>query len=92
MRPGEKLFEELKFETEETVPTSHPKIFINKLETLEPETVRLGLKRLSELVRDKDENGLRECLHELLPEASLTTASESQSGKRRLVLVAGRGK
>ena len=92
MRPGEKLFEELKFETEETVPTSHPKIFINKLATLEPETVRMALKRLSELVRDKDGDGLRRFLHELLPEASLSSSSsESQSVKRRLVLVAGSG-
>jgi FlaA1/EpsC-like NDP-sugar epimerase len=92
MRPGEKLFEELKFETEETVPTSHPKIFINKLATLEPETVRMALKRLSELVRDKDGDGLRRFLHELLPEASLSSSSsESQSVKRKLVLVAGRG-
>jgi len=92
MRPGEKLFEELKFETEETVATSHPKIFINKLARLDPETVRLALKRLSELVREKDEEGLRNYLHELLPEASLTTSTDSQPGKRRLVLVAGRGK
>jgi FlaA1/EpsC-like NDP-sugar epimerase len=93
MRPGEKLFEELKFETEETVATSHPKIFINKLATLEPETVRIALKRLGELVRDKDAEGLRRFLHELLPEASLSSpSSESQPAKRRLVLVAGHGK
>ncbi len=92
MRPGEKLFEELKFETEETVATAHPKIFINKLATLEPETIRIALKRLSELVRDKDGDGLRRVLHELLPEASLSSpSSESQTEKRRLVLVAGRG-
>ncbi len=92
MRPGEKLFEELKFETEETVATSHPKIFINKLATLDPETVRLALRRLSELVSDKDEEGLRCYLNEILPEASVTTSGDSQSSKRRLVLVAGRGK
>ncbi len=92
MRPGEKLFEELKFETEETVPTSHPKIFINKLATLEPETVTLALRRLSELVRDRDGDGLRRFLHELLPEASLNAPApvESIAAKRRLVLVAGR--
>jgi FlaA1/EpsC-like NDP-sugar epimerase len=93
MRPGEKLFEELKFETEETVPTSHPKIFINKLATLESETIRMALKRLAELVRDKDGEGLRGFLHEILPEASLRASSvESQPAKRRLVLVVGKGK
>jgi FlaA1/EpsC-like NDP-sugar epimerase len=93
MRPGEKLYEELRFEREEAVPTAHPKIFINKLATLEPETIRTALKRLSELVRDKDGEGLRRFLHELLPEASLSSSSsESQSGKKKLVLVAGRGK
>src|SRR5258706_1626792 len=40
MRQGEKLYEELHFETEETVPTSHPKIFINKLASPEPATVQ----------------------------------------------------
>jgi FlaA1/EpsC-like NDP-sugar epimerase len=93
MRPGEKLFEELKFETEETVPTAHPKIFINRLAALDPATVRFALKRLTELVREKDGDGLRRYLHELLPEASLRPESqESQAGKRRLVLVAGQGK
>jgi FlaA1/EpsC-like NDP-sugar epimerase len=93
MRPGEKLFEELKFETEETVPTAHPKIFINKLATLEPATVRFALKRLTELVREKDGEGLRRFLHDLLPEASLRPAvPETPPAKRRLVLVAGHGK
>ncbi|MDQ1729694.1 MAG: hypothetical protein QOD33_1819 [Pyrinomonadaceae bacterium] len=93
MRPGEKLFEELKFETEETVPTAHPKIFINKLATLEPATVRFALKRLTELVREKDGEGLRRFLHDLLPEASLRPAvPETTPAKRRLVLVAGHGK
>jgi FlaA1/EpsC-like NDP-sugar epimerase len=93
MRPGEKLFEELKFETEETVPTAHPKIFVNKLATLEPATVRFALKRLTELVREKDGEGLRRFLHDLLPEASLRPAvPETPPAKRRLVLVAGHGK
>jgi len=53
----------------------------------------MALKRLGELVRDKDGEGLRGFLHELLPEASLSSFSgDSQPAKRRLVLVAGRGK
>jgi FlaA1/EpsC-like NDP-sugar epimerase len=93
MRPGEKLYEELSFETEETVATSHPKIFINKLDTPEPETVRTALKVLARLVRERNEDELRRFLNGLLPEASLWSAPH-QNGRQRkkLVLVAGQGK
>ena len=93
MRPGEKLYEELSFETEETVPTSHPKIFINKLDTPEPETVRTALKVLARLVRERNEDELRRFLNGLLPEARLRSAP-NQNGRERkkLVLVAGQGK
>jgi len=93
MRPGEKLYEELSFETEETVPTSHPKIFINKLDTPEPETVRTALKVLARLVRERNEEELRRFLNGLLPEARVRSAP-NQNGRERkkLVLVAGQGK
>jgi FlaA1/EpsC-like NDP-sugar epimerase len=93
MRPGEKLYEELRFETEETVPTSHPKIFINKLATAEPETLRTALKVLGRLVEERNEGELRRFLNDLLPEARLSSAP-SQNGRerKRLVLVAGQGK
>ena len=93
VRPGEKLHEELRFETEETVPTSHPKIFINKLATAEPETVRTALKVLSRLVSERNEDELRRFLNGLLPEARLTAApNRNQRERKRLVLVAGSGK
>jgi len=93
MRPGEKLYEELSFETEETVPTSHPKIFINKLDTPEPETVRTALKVLARLVRERNEEELRRFLNGLLPEASLRSAPHQNGRERKkLVLVAGQGK
>ena len=92
-RPGEKLYEELRFETEETVPTSHPKIFINKLATADSETVQTALRVLSRLVRERNEDELRRFLNGLLPEAHLTSApSGNQRERRRLVLVAGQGK
>jgi FlaA1/EpsC-like NDP-sugar epimerase len=93
MRPGEKLYEELSFETEATVPTSHPKIFINRLDTPEPETVRTALKVLARLVRERNEDELRRFLNGMLPEARLRSAPH-QSGRERkkLVLVAGQRK
>jgi FlaA1/EpsC-like NDP-sugar epimerase len=93
MRPGEKLYEELKFATEETVATSHPKIFINKLATAEPETLRTALKVLARLVRERNEDELRRFLNDLLPEGHLSSAP-SQNGRERkkLVLVAAQGR
>jgi FlaA1/EpsC-like NDP-sugar epimerase len=92
VRPGEKLYEELSFETEETVPTSHPKIFINKLATAEPETLQTALKVLTRLVSERNEDELRRFLNGLLPEARLKLAVNGNHRERKsLVLVAGRG-
>jgi FlaA1/EpsC-like NDP-sugar epimerase len=93
VRPGEKLYEELSFETEATVATSHPKIFINKLDTPEPETVRTALKVLARLVRERNEDELRRFLNGLLPEARLNSAPHQNGRERKkLVLVASQGK
>src|SRR5262249_19327580 len=59
IRPGEKLNVELKFESEETLPTSHPKIFINKIATLDTEAVKSALEDLTRLVKDRNEEALR---------------------------------
>jgi len=92
VRPGEKLYEELSFESEETVPTSHPKIFINKLATAEPETLQTALKVLARSVGERNEDELRRFLNGLLPEARLSLAANGNHRERkRLVLVAGRG-
>ena len=90
MRLGEKLYEELRFEEEETIPTSHRKIFINKLPTVEPETVRVALKVLARLVHERNEDELRRFLNDLLPEAQLSAPATANTRKRRrLTLIAG---
>jgi FlaA1/EpsC-like NDP-sugar epimerase len=75
IRPGEKLYEELRFETEETAATEHPKIFINRISGLDPETLQMALLRLSVFIRTRDETGLRSFLNDLLPEAHLNGQS-----------------
>jgi FlaA1/EpsC-like NDP-sugar epimerase len=91
IRPGEKLYEELNFESEQTVPTSHPKIFINLLDTPEPETVKTALKVLGRLVSERNEDEVRRFLNDLLPEAVLAPAVKvNRRERKRLVLVAGR--
>jgi FlaA1/EpsC-like NDP-sugar epimerase len=91
IRPGEKLYEELRFETEETVATSHPKIFISKIATLESEAIQIALKRLTELVQEKNEGELRRFLNELIPEARLTQAFANPPAEQSEVLVARQG-
>jgi hypothetical protein len=92
MRPGEKLYEELRFESEETVPTSHPKIFINKLATPERETVQTALRVLARLVAERNEDEARRFLNGLLPEASLRSApSPNGRERKKLVLVTPHG-
>lgn len=48
LRPGEKLFEELITESEESLPTYHPKIMISKVNPIEFDKVELFMNRLSE--------------------------------------------
>jgi FlaA1/EpsC-like NDP-sugar epimerase len=47
IRPGEKLYEELANDDEQTRPTAHPKIRVWQLPTAQPEQVRRGLETLS---------------------------------------------
>ena len=92
IRPGEKLYEELTFESEATQPTSHPKIFISKIATLETAAIEKALVRLHELTQNRDEEELRRFMNELLPEASLAGVSQQQQARpAREVLVAARG-
>jgi FlaA1/EpsC-like NDP-sugar epimerase len=90
IRPGEKLNEELRFEHEETIATSHPKIFVSKIKPLESGEIQIALERLTELVNERNDNGLRVFLNELIPEARLTSAgSENSIDEDSKVLVAG---
>jgi FlaA1/EpsC-like NDP-sugar epimerase len=92
MRPGEKLYEELTFETEATVATSHPKIFISRIATFESDYIQIALDKLTQLVRERNEDGLRCFLNELIPEARLTTTvSTIKPSVESDALVAGCG-
>ena len=92
MRPGEKLNEELRFESEETAPTSHPKIFIHKIATVDSGTCEFALRRLAELVRERKEGELRTFIAELIPESNLVPSavdSDPEVGHSSLVAAPG---
>jgi FlaA1/EpsC-like NDP-sugar epimerase len=71
MRPGEKLYEELTFESEGASSTSHPKIFISKIQPTDESVVHASIERLTALASGGDEQAIREYLGEVLPEANL---------------------
>ena len=67
IRPGEKLHEELYFDDEETLPTSHKKLRAASHRSQSAMDVDLMVIELKQLV-DQPEAVLRERLHELVPE------------------------
>ena len=67
IRPGEKLYEELYFEDEQTLPTSHPKLRAAYHRPYSLGEVRSAIERLGQLMGEPDEV-LRGRLHEIVPE------------------------
>ena len=72
IRPGEKLYEELKISEEDILETSHPKIFVNKITSLNGEELSPALEHLAVLCENGDEAELRRYLKALLPQSSIT--------------------
>ncbi len=68
LRPGEKLFEELKLEGEGIQPTPHDKIWVFKGTEPPFEGVQAWLEDLSALVESRNVHGLISKLQEIVPE------------------------
>jgi FlaA1/EpsC-like NDP-sugar epimerase len=91
IRPGEKLNEELTFESETALPTSHPKIFISKLKAADRSLLQFGLIRLTQLVEDRDDLELRAFLNDIIPEANLQPAARTGEAVEEKVSFAAHG-
>ena len=68
LRPGEKLFEELNYNTENMVPTEHPKIMRFTGEPLPFEALRQGLLNIHEKAAGMDANQVKLEIQKLVPE------------------------
>jgi FlaA1/EpsC-like NDP-sugar epimerase len=68
MRPGEKLFEELQFESEGLKPTSHEKIRVLDGGRVEFDTVQHWLDELSLAIDTRNISRLVQQLHTIVPE------------------------
>ncbi len=70
IRPGEKLFEELAADDEHADKTKHPKIFVGRFRPYDWELVEKGLTALHECSDGADDERVRACFRELVPEYS----------------------
>jgi FlaA1/EpsC-like NDP-sugar epimerase len=76
LRPGEKLFEELFHAQESYQSTRHAKIFLAQPRSMSWEMLNVQLRQAAQSVRDYDEEALRRCLINLLPEFSARESGE----------------
>lgn len=68
LRPGEKLYEELLNDKENTMPTHHPKIMIGKVRTADYNTVLNQLNELYKTLSSKDNFNIVRKMKEIVPE------------------------
>jgi FlaA1/EpsC-like NDP-sugar epimerase len=77
VRPGEKLFEELYFDDEQTLPTSHPKVLAAYHRPYSLAEVRLAIAQLEAILHEPD-GVIRQKLHEIVPEYVCCSGEPSQ--------------
>ncbi len=89
LRPGEKLFEELRYDKEDVDKTLHEGIFVTKLEKIDRKAFDKNLAELKKLALAEDEDGVESKVFTMVPseariqaikerEASLKAAAEAK--------------
>ena len=68
LRPGEKLYEELLTNEENTLPTHHPQIMIGKVKIYEYENVLKDINELIALFSQQDNTSIVKKMKEIVPE------------------------
>ncbi len=68
LRPGEKLYEELLANKENTVPTYHPQIMIAKVREYKPNEVKLEIDNLIETAKTAENFAIVKMMKQLVPE------------------------
>jgi FlaA1/EpsC-like NDP-sugar epimerase len=76
IRPGEKLFEELRISGEEFHPTRHRKIFSTRMSSpLPTDDLAATLQLLEKLIQNANDDEIKGCLAKVLPENHLSLVS-----------------
>jgi len=68
LRPGEKLYEELLFDKENTLPTHHPQIMIAKVREVDHKQVKQDMAELLELLGKQSDLELVAKMKVIVPE------------------------
>jgi FlaA1/EpsC-like NDP-sugar epimerase len=68
LRPGEKIYEELLNDQENTVPTHHSKIMIGKVRNYDFESVKRNIESLLELYNEQNQTAIVAKMKEIVPE------------------------
>ncbi|MFU8843971.1 MAG: polysaccharide biosynthesis protein [Bacteroidales bacterium] len=68
LRPGEKLFEELLNDGENSVPTHHPQIMIGKVRSYDYHDISIRIEKLINLVDQSDNDEIVKQMKEIVPE------------------------
>ncbi len=84
IRPGEKLYEELYFDDEQTLPTSHPKLRAAFHRPYSLAEVRRAIAQLERVLSEPDEV-LRRRLREIVPEFNSWHAEADEQGMPRFL-------
>ena len=79
LRPGEKLYEELFHESENTYETTHPKIKQAKVRHYDWTKLTINLAAIQQAYEMQDENALLNLLRELVPEYKNNQHSETST-------------
>ncbi|MDE6617782.1 MAG: polysaccharide biosynthesis protein [Clostridiales bacterium] len=83
LRPGEKLFEELRYDQEKVDQTMHEGIFVTKLEAIDRAKFDKDLAELKKIAEKEDEVGIEKKVFEVVPRAAREQALKERESSLR---------
>lgn len=83
LRPGEKLFEELRYDKERVDATMHEGIFVTKLETIDKVKFERKLSELKKVAESEDEDGVVKAVFDIVPKAARDQAIKERESSIR---------
>ncbi len=83
LRPGEKLFEELRYDQEKVDKTMHEGIFVTKLEAIDRQAFDSDLAELKRIAEKEDESGIEKKVFEVVPRAAREQAIKERESSMR---------